>query len=283
MPDFSARLPASLAARTRDLRLGARGVPALVVDPTPPAGAQGHDAPPPMLLWMHGRTVDRHLDPGRYLRLMRRGIGVCAIDLPGHGDRFDPEMQRPEAMPRILREAFEEIDDVLDEAITVGGFDPKRIAIGGMSAGGMIALARLADPERPCRFAAAAVECTTGSWRTLPWWPLASRVADLEPAARAASWPAIPLLALHNRFDEWVPLRSQEAFIEAIRPRYEPPVGDPDALEFVVFEKTGAPQEHAGFGRFAADAKERLVEFLADHLAPDRLPASTDRHSTAGE
>ncbi len=266
MPDFSQRIPASLASRSRDLRLLGGRVPALVVDPI----RDSSDRPPPLLLWMHGRTVDRWLDPGRYLRLMRAGIGVCAIDLPGHGDRIDPTMQQPEAMPRIVRQAFEEVDAALDEAISLGGFDPARVAIGGMSAGGMISLARLADPKRPSRFAAAVVECTTGSWRTLPWWPLAESIADLEPAAHAAAWPAVPLLALHNRFDHWVPLRSQQAFFEAIRPRYAPPLGNPEALELVVFEKSGAPQEHAGFGRFAAEAKERLVAFLTRHLGVTR-------------
>ena len=263
MPDFASKLPSSLAARTRDLRLLEGRVPALLVDPL---RTEGDRSPPPMLLWMHGRTVDRFLDPGRFLRLMRAGIGVCAIDLPGHGDRLDPALQRPEAMPRIVRQAFDEVDAVLDEAIALGGFDRERIAIGGMSAGGMISLARLADPTKPRRFAAAAVECTTGSWRTLPWWPLAEPIADLEPAQHAATWAPVPLLALHNRFDAWVPLRSQQAFIDAIRSRYAPPAGDPAALEFVVFEKTGAQQEHAGFGRFAAEAKDRLVGFLGHHL-----------------
>lgn len=261
MPDFAAKLPASLAARTRDVRLVGDSVPALLVDPI-----REGEAAPPLLLWMHGRTVDRFLDPGRYLRLMRAGIGVCAIDLPGHGDRFDPAMQRPEAMPRIVRQAFDEVDRVLEEAIELGGFDPRRVAIGGMSAGGMISLARLASPSKPPRFAAAVVEGTTGSWRTLPWWPLAESIADLEPAQHASTWSPLPLLGLHNRFDEWVPLRSQQAFFEAIRPRYAPPSGDPAALELVVFDKTGAPQEHAGFGRFAAEAKDRLVSFLARHL-----------------
>lgn len=263
MPDLAAKLPASLAARTRDVRLLEGRVPALVVDPV---RSDGERTPPPMLLWMHGRTVDRHLDPGRYLRLMRAGIGVCAIDLPGHGDRFDPAMQRPEAMPRIVRQAFGEVDAVIDEAIAIGGFDAGRVAIGGMSAGGMISLARLADPNKPVRFAAAVVEGTTGSWRTLPWWPLAESIADLEPSQHAGSWNPLPLLALHNRFDEWVPVRSQQAFFEAIKPRYAPPAGDPSSLELVVFEKTGAPQEHAGFGRFAAEAKDRLVGFLGHHL-----------------
>jgi len=246
-------------------------VPALLVDPMP--AADRPSGPPAMLLWMHGRTVDRFLDPGRHLRLMRAGIGVCAIDLPGHGDRLDPRMQRPEAMPHIVREALEEIDEVLDEAIELGGFDPNRVAIGGMSAGGMIALARLADPVRPRRFAAATVECTSGAWRPLPWWPLASRIAELEPAAHAATWPPVPLLLLHNRLDEWVPLAAEQAFVDAIRPRYEPPHGDPADLEFVVFDRTGAPQEHAGFGRRAAEAKDRMVAFLRRHLA---LPASGD-------
>lgn len=263
MPDFAAKLPSSLAARTRDLRLLDGRVPALLVDPVRP---EGDAAPPPMLFWMHGRTVDRFLDPGRYLRLMRAGIGVCAIDLPGHGGRFDPAMQRPEAMPRIVRQAFDEVDALLDEAIALGGFDRDRVAIGGMSAGGMISLARLADPTKPARFAAAVVEGTTGSWRTLPWWPLAESIADLEPSQHAGSWNPLPLLALHNRFDAWVPLRSQQAFFEAIRPRYAPPAGDPSSLELVVFEKSGAPQEHAGFGRFAAEAKDRLIGFLRHHL-----------------
>ncbi|MGA1046190.1 MAG: alpha/beta hydrolase family protein, partial [Phycisphaerales bacterium] len=220
MPDFAAKLPASLAARTRDVRLVGDSVPALLVDPI-----REGEAAPPLLLWMHGRTVDRFLDPGRYLRLMRAGIGVCAIDLPGHGDRFDPAMQRPEAMPRIVRQAFDEVDRVLEEAIELGGFDPRRVAIGGMSAGGMISLARLASPSKPPRFAAAVVEGTTGSWRTLPWWPLAESIADLEPAQHASTWSPVPLLGLHNRFDEWVPLRSKQAFFEAIRPRYAPPAG----------------------------------------------------------
>ena len=32
------------------------------------------DLPRPFILWMHGRTADKFLDPGRYLRYVRRGI-----------------------------------------------------------------------------------------------------------------------------------------------------------------------------------------------------------------
>ena len=84
MPDLDARLPSSLQAISETRRLGA-DVPSLVVRPeSAPLG--GGDRIP-FLLWMHGRTATKELDPGRYLRLARAGIGACAIDLPGHGER----------------------------------------------------------------------------------------------------------------------------------------------------------------------------------------------------
>jgi dipeptidyl aminopeptidase/acylaminoacyl peptidase len=271
MPDFALKLPSALAARARDLRLLGGRVPALLVDPTPDPSRR---EPPPMLLWMHGRTVDRFLDPGRYLRLMRAGIGVCAIDLPGHGDRLDASRQHRHAMPGVIAEALGEIDAVCDEAVAAGGFDPRRLAIGGMSAGGMIALARLADPEATPRFAAAIVEAASGSWDPLEWGepdpPGRAFFAARDPIRHAASWRPLPLLVLHNRFDEMVPLAAQRAFVEAISPRYRVDGGvdgaSPGSLELVVFDRTGAPQEHAGFGRFAVEAKDRGIGFLAKHL-----------------
>jgi hypothetical protein len=32
------------------------------------------------------------------------------------------------------------------------------------------------------------------------------------------------------------------------------------------FGETGAPHEHSGFGRFAAEAKDRQTEFLVRHV-----------------
>ena len=70
MPDLDARLPSSLQALSETRRLGA-DVPSLVVRPegTPLGGDRI-----PFLLWMHGRTATKELDPGRYLRLARAGI-----------------------------------------------------------------------------------------------------------------------------------------------------------------------------------------------------------------
>ena len=255
MPDLDASLPIYLRERSRVAMLAGR-VPALLAHPD---GLDTATEPAPLLLWMHGRTVDKFLDPGRYLRLLRGGIGVCAIDLPGHGARFDASLQRPEEVPRLVQAGVEELDAIVADALAQGPFDPDRVAIGGMSAGGMIALARLALPHA---FRAGVAECSSGSWQHLSWWPLAARIAHLDPASRAECWIPVPLLLMHNEGDEWIPLESQRRFAEAIRPRY----ADPSALELEIFRNTGAPAEHAGFGRFAAAAKERLVEFLARHL-----------------
>src|SRR4029450_3068251 len=74
-PD-AAKLPSALRANARWLRLGPTpgNIPALI---THPDWAPGHLAP--VVIWMHGRTVNKELDPGRYLRWMRAtggGIGA---------------------------------------------------------------------------------------------------------------------------------------------------------------------------------------------------------------
>ncbi|MCH2152726.1 MAG: hypothetical protein MK089_05240, partial [Phycisphaerales bacterium] len=51
-------------------------------------------------------------------------------------------------------------------------------------------------------------------------------------------------------------------FIERLRRHYH----DPNAIEFVTFEKTGALHEHAGFGRYSADVKEQQRHFFCQHL-----------------
>jgi hypothetical protein len=37
---------------------------------------------------------------------------------------------------------------------------------------------------------------------------------------------------------------------------------------FLTFTDTGAPREHAGFGKFGAQAKDAATDFLVRHLRP---------------
>jgi hypothetical protein len=91
MPDLTSALPSALRAASRSTRLSDHDVPALLAHPDWEGGERV-----PLVLWMHGRTVTKEIDPGRYLRWIRAGIGACAVDLPGHGERFDAALQEPE-------------------------------------------------------------------------------------------------------------------------------------------------------------------------------------------
>ena len=72
----------------------------------------------------------------------------------------------------------------------------------------------------------------------------------------------LPLLALHNEGDEMVPIAVQRSFLDALREHYIEQGADPELIELHTFEDTGAPQEHAGFGRRANDAKNLQLDFL---------------------
>ena len=238
----------------------ASDIPALLVHPT----WDETEPPAPVVIWMHGRTVDKETDPGRYLRWMRAGIGACAIDLPGHGERFDEALQQSHRTFDVLQQMLDEIDIIAQALGELGVFDMNRLAIGGMSAGGMTALARLC---RDHSFVCASVEATSGSWaqqrqRSMFAHRDWSEAAALNPIDHLETWRAIPFQAIHARHDESISFEQQAGFIAALRDHY----ADPELIEFVEYDRTGAPLEHAGFGRMAADAKNRQRDFLAREL-----------------
>jgi dienelactone hydrolase len=259
MPDLHAILPTSLRAISRIARLGP-DVPSLIVRPVGNA-LGGPERKIPFLFWMHGRTATKELDPGRYLRLARSGIGSCAIDLPGHGERRTDEGQRPERILDNIEQAIEELDAVIIE-LADHGFDLSRMAIGGMSMGGMVAIARLC---RPHQFRAAIFEATSGNWTAQHQRQFFDHeaTARLDPLTHLDSWREIPVLAVHSRLDEWVRHEGQAAFLAALRDRAE----DPTIIESLDFDQTGAPHEHLGFGRCSNEARTREIEFLGRWLA----------------
>lgn len=236
------------------------GVPALLV--------QKDDQPRPFILWMHGRTADKELDAGRYLRYVRRGINVCAVDLPGHGERYEAELQEPKRVLDVIQSMVGELDEILAELGEISGFDMNKAAIGGMSAGGIAAIMRLL---RTHPFQAVVLEASMGSWCGQRDHSMFSGLSEdqfnaLNPIEHLHDWKEIPTLAFHNRHDQWIPYAAQSEFIDALQHRYD----DPDIIEFVSFDHTGAPREHVGFGRRAAFVKEVQVEFVARHLRVDQ-------------
>lgn len=247
------------------------GVPALFCHPD----GRG---PAPLVLWLHGRTSRKEVDSGRYLRLVRAGVAVLAIDLPGHGDRAEPARQGPGATLGVIGQALGEVGAVLEDLRggELGGLvDADRLGVGGMSAGGMIAL-RLLCEDHP--FRCASVEATTGALERLyfpdpprpaPWAHAhdRARVRELDALAHLDRWRPIALLALHSRADAIIPFETQERFLEALRERYRRAGADAGAVELLAFDTTGAPQEHMGFGRRSHEAKSAQTSFFARHLA----------------
>jgi alpha-beta hydrolase superfamily lysophospholipase len=267
--DRFARFPRALETRTRRDTLA--GVPCLLIHPDWLSQA-------PVMLWLHGRTASKELDPGRYLRWVRSGIAAVALDLPGHGERPGPRLHGPDSTLAVLREAILDIDRVVDALADpkfARAFDLSRTGVGGMSAGGMAALRRLCDGHD---FLCAAVEGTTGWLEGLYTPPGGTppdrhphdpdEVRSLDPMAHLAGFAPIPLLALHSESDKLVPWAGQRAFIDALRAHYSARGADPTLIEARTWHATGAPHEHLGFGRFSNDAKNLQAEFLVRRLRP---------------
>ncbi len=276
LPDRFKQFPRDLASRSRTVRLGP-DVPTLLAHPD-------WKTPAPVALWMHGRTANKELDPGRYLRWIRAGVAACAIDLPGHGERSGHTPFDPRTGLDAILQAVGEIDSVLESLADPayhGVFDLDRIAIGGMSMGGIVALRRLCDPHT---FTCAAVEGTTGWLEGLyfpqqngltpgearpPPWIVdhnAKKIAQASAAAHLSTFRPIPMLAMHSEADQMLPFAVEKGFILRLRAHYAERHAPESLIEFKSWPHTGAPQEHIGFGRYSNDAKNLQTAFLAKHL-----------------
>lgn len=271
------QFPRYLEERARTVRIGE--IPVLLAHPN-------WKTPAPTVVWFHGRTASKELDPGRYLRWIRAGVAACAVDLPGHGERADAAAQTPKGTLRVLAKAIAEVDEVvtwLRQPTAVGGateyaglFDTSRLGLGGMSLGGMVALRRLCEPHP---FRAAAVEGTTG-WLEGLYFPetvgLPARehpsqndpleVRTLDPFHHLAGFEPLAMLVMHSRADRMVPFAGMERFVEALRAHYVRQGASADLVRVQAWESTGAPEEHLGFGRYASDAKALQTAFWAETL-----------------
>jgi len=277
-------LPQSLRNASKVMRLG-DNVPALVAHPD-------WESPAPTVVWMHGRTAFKELDPGRYLRWLRAGIATVALDLPGHGERFERDAHGPARTVETVSQMHGEIDGVVRQMSELAAgeipFEMDRLAVGGMSAGGMAALRRLCDPHP---FKCAAVECTSGDLETLYFdsnvsWSVEhdrAKVAAIDPMGRLERFAPLPVLVLHNELDSMTPIGTQRTFVSALRARFTASAANPDLVEFRVFPETGAPSEHAGFGRHSNEAKAVQTAFLARNLGLDAIPPIPDNPASRTE
>ncbi|MCA9294087.1 MAG: prolyl oligopeptidase family serine peptidase [Phycisphaerales bacterium] len=272
-----AELPRALQATVRVERLAANrtpykdgGIPALLAHPDDGWLEPGATPrPAPTVLWMHGRTVRKEIDPGRYLRWKKLGIATCAIDMPAHGERANNQQNTSVYSLPMAEQAAHEVDlvvDALADPHFKGAFDLNRLAIGGMSLGGMATLIRLCNiVGGGHNFRCAILEATTGDLDSVGARAKYSdeMVERLSPINHLDMWTLpIPILAVHSKLDEWVPIAGQRRFFEALRTRYAELSADPGMLQLHEWPSTGAEAEHMGFGRRTNDTKNMENEFL---------------------
>ena len=91
-------------------------------------------------------------------------------------------------------------------------------------------------------------------------------MARVDPTKHLDTFRPIPLLALHSQADAIVPFAGQAEFLRTLQERYAKLGADPELVQLVSWPETGAPQEHNGFGRVAAEAKTVQVDFLSKWL-----------------
>jgi alpha-beta hydrolase superfamily lysophospholipase len=181
------------------------------------------------VLFFHGlRSSAVALDP-EARAIAAAGIAALVPDAPHHGARRDRAL---EAMPdtatregygtllAILREARDEVPSLVDHALGLGY---ERVAIGGVSMGGYIALAGAVVEPR-----LAAVVSLLGS---PDWTPhegeaaksvhhFAGALAE-SPHLRAEALAPRPLLLLNGKRDANVPPEPARALERRLRPLYD--------------------------------------------------------------
>ena len=283
-------LPVALRSRAVRARLGERGdgeaggVPVLLTHPSEGWWETGERVEAaPVVLWFHGRTVSKELDPGRYLRWSRMGVAACAVDLPGHGEREVETMQGAESTLRVAEQAAGEIAGgcvPLRGGGGGGGVGGGGGAIGGRGAGGMVTLIRLtgAGGTRYAAgggegvFAGAVIEASAGDFRVMEGHDffVRERVERLNPIDHLDRvTDVVPLLAVHSALDAWVPASGMTGFVEALGERYATLGGSADDARVHLWEETGAPHEHMGFGRRTNETKQMENAFVAARLGVD--------------
>ncbi len=118
------------------LDLDGRAVPGVLLTPAPTEASQPSEAPHPLVLVGHGRTLHRR-HPAPYSvarRLVRRErFAVALLDQPGHGDRPPSEDDQPHEARR--RMALADWTAALDALVALPEVDATRVGYWGLSLG----------------------------------------------------------------------------------------------------------------------------------------------------
>jgi uncharacterized protein len=178
------------------------------------------EAPVPAALLLHGWSLDKERMAGNVgVPLVRNGVASLTLDLPLHGERFQPldaaMLRAPLELLRHWRGALAEASAALRYLENLPSVDRTRLALVGYSLGAFLGM-KVAQKERDVR---AIVLAAAGD---LPdYTPAAGFVRTvLSPTRLVRSLEGRSLLMVHGRQDSViVPQLAQRLFDAARQPK----------------------------------------------------------------
>jgi alpha-beta hydrolase superfamily lysophospholipase len=216
------------------------------------------DAPIAVILHGLGRHKESTL-PILYA-FARRGLRAIALDARLHGLRSGHDMREQRLQSDYLgtmAEIFEGTTQDLSRLLDALGVS--RAAIHGVSLGGYIAFAAMADDSR---FAVGAMAIGSPDWLEAlraggmtPGNPIYDAVAARSPLERASVFPPRPLLMLHGDQDATVSVQGVQAMQRALVPLYQ---DFPERLQLIVYPGL----DHA----YTDEMLERSADWCAHYL-----------------
>jgi dienelactone hydrolase len=247
------------AEETREVHLHNGTIPALRTVP------KGATEPLPCLVMQHGYGADKY-DLAQ-VGEVAAGLGFITIlpDAWGHGERLDPSA--PNFMNAFSTNYFVEVvQHVADDLGTIAAelrgdptIDPARIVLGGFSLGGITSiLAAERDPAVGGVVAiagGASLASLDGMLGMAPMDPQHAKWAeenDMGASANAAKLAPRPVMLLHGRHDDRLPVGGSLRLYEAAKLAY---ADQPDRLQLHIYDAT-----HEITMPMLADAVTWLVE-----------------------
>ena len=223
------------------ITIGTDAIPALRIAPV------GVFGPLPCIVLQHGYGADKY-DLAQIAEVAA-GLGFVTIlpDAWGHGERYDPTVPNftnsfsANYFVEVVRHVADDLGQIVASLRQDATLDPARILLGGFSLGGMTSImATERDPAIAGVLAMAggvapeSLEAALGMERADPAHLEWIAIQDMGLAANAAKLAPRPVLLIHGRQDDRLPVAGSVRLFEAARSAY----ADPDRLQLRLYDAT---------------------------------------------
>ena len=224
------------------ITIGAEAIPALRIAPV---GALG---PLPCIVLQHGYGADKY-DLAQIAEVTA-GLGFVTIlpDAWGHGERYDPTVPNftnsfsANYFVEVVQHVADDLGQIVASLRQDATLDPTRMLLGGFSLGGITSIiATERDPAVAGVLAMAggvapeSLEASLGMARADPAYLQWITAHDMGAPANAAKLAPRPVLLMHGRQDDRLPVTGSVRLYEAARLGYS---SVPDRLQLRLYDAT---------------------------------------------